>query len=206
MPVEIEAKMKVESLEPVRERLKLNGATRVGEYLETNTFFDTDDRSLLAADEGLRLRRARDQHTGHDEFTITFKGPRQHGPLKSREEIELAVANHDAAVTLLEALGFARVMSFEKKRERWTLDNCTIELDELPHLGTYVRFAKPSTSPTAPSSRPATSPSSARISRSKAITSGQWCSHATNPDFSRARNLWHRLRLAQSAQIMAMDR
>ena len=50
MPVEIEAKMKVDDLSVVRERLKQAGAEHDGAVLETNVFFDTDDRSLLAAD------------------------------------------------------------------------------------------------------------------------------------------------------------
>ena len=64
MSVEIEAKMKVDDLGVVRERLKAVGATLVGEYLERNVFFDTEDRLLLTADEGLRVRLARDTNSG----------------------------------------------------------------------------------------------------------------------------------------------
>jgi adenylate cyclase class 2 len=144
MPVEIEAKMKVDSLDPVRERLKAAGASPIGEYLETNTFFDTDDRSLLAADQGLRIRRARVQSSGEEFVTITFKGPRQHGKLKSREEIELTVGSFDAASRLLESLAYRRVMSFQKKRQSWKLKDCRVELDELPQLGVYVEIEGPS--------------------------------------------------------------
>jgi len=144
MAVEIEAKMKVDSLDPVRERVKNAGASLIGEYLETNTFFDTDDRSLLAADQGLRIRRATVQESGEDIITITFKGPRQHGKLKSREEIELTVGDFDAATRLLESLGYSRVMSFQKKRQSWKLKNCRVELDELPQLGVYVEIEGPS--------------------------------------------------------------
>jgi len=143
MPVEIEAKMKVDSLDPVRDRLKAAGASMIGEYLETNTFFDTDDRSLLAADEGLRIRRAEDQSTGKQTITITFKGPRQHGKLKSREEIELTVNDSDIATRLLESLGYRRMMSFQKKRQSWKLGACRVELDELPQLGVYVEIEGP---------------------------------------------------------------
>lgn len=143
MPLEIEAKMKVDDHAPVRERLHECGAEHLGEFLETNTFFDTEDRSLLAADEGLRLRRKLDLATNRESFILTFKGPRMQGPLKSREEIELTVGSGRDAMDLLQSLGFARVLTFEKRRQSWTLDECQIELDEVPHLGLYVEIEGP---------------------------------------------------------------
>ncbi|MGH7215456.1 MAG: class IV adenylate cyclase [Tepidisphaeraceae bacterium] len=143
MPVEIEAKLKVDSLAPTRDRLKATGAAYVGQALETNVFFDTDDRSLLAADRGLRLRRTRDLSSNAEKYVITLKGPRQHGPLKSRDETELTVASFDDAIALLEQLGFAQVLSFEKRRETWKLEGCSVELDELPLLGTFVEIEGP---------------------------------------------------------------
>ena len=58
--VELEVKLKVESLGPVRERLREIGAEYAGEVLETNRFFDTPDRSLMTSDRGLRIRSNRD--------------------------------------------------------------------------------------------------------------------------------------------------
>lgn len=143
MPVEIEAKMAVADLDVVRVRLKELQAEPVGRMLETNAFFDTEDRSLLAADEGLRLRRNLNVDTNADEHVITYKGPRQHGLLKSRDEVELTVASSDDAGHLLERLGFVRMLSFEKRRESWRLGGCKVELDELPYLGSYVEVEGP---------------------------------------------------------------
>ena len=143
MAVEIEAKMKVESLATVRERLQSQGAIMAGEHLERNVFFDTEDRSLLAADEGLRLRMSQDTRTGKTVYFVTFKGPRQHGQLKSREETEVTVGNFEDAAALLECLGFTRVLSFEKRRQSWSLGGCKVELDDLPYLGSYVEVEGP---------------------------------------------------------------
>jgi adenylate cyclase class 2 len=143
MAVEIEAKMSVPKLEVVRDRLRELGAEGGGRTLETNTFFDTEDRSLLAADEGLRLRRNHDEASGKDEHVVTYKGPRQHGALKSRDEVEVTVGEYDDAVQLLERLGFVRMLSFEKRRESWKLAGCKVELDEVPYLGTYVEVEGP---------------------------------------------------------------
>src|SRR5271170_5606717 len=131
MSVEIEAKMKVDDLGVVRDRLKAVGATLIGEYLERNVFFDTEDRSLLTADEGLRVRLAHDTGSGNHVCTITFKGPRLHGLLKSREETEVTVGNFDRAVALLKCLGYVLVLSFQKRRQTWSVAGCQVELDEL---------------------------------------------------------------------------
>lgn len=143
MAVEIEAKMKVSDLSTIRARLGDAGGKRLGSYLERNTFFDTEDRSLLAADEGLRVRSSQDQDTGEAVCTMTHKGPRQHGQLKSREETEMTVGDEETALEMLAALGFDRVLSFEKRRESWSLGGCKVELDELPHLGTFVEVEGP---------------------------------------------------------------
>jgi adenylate cyclase, class 2 len=140
MSVEIEAKMKVDDLGVVRDRLKAVGATPIGEYLERNVFFDTEDRSLLTADQGLRVRLAKDNVSGNHVCTITFKGPRLHGVLKSREETEVTIGNFDEANALLKCLGYAAVLSFEKRRQSWSIGGCRVELDELPHLGPYVEI------------------------------------------------------------------
>ena len=147
MPVEIEAKMAVPDLDVIRARLRELGGRPAGRTLETNTFFDTEDRSLLASDQGLRLRRNLDRDTAAEEHVITYKGPRQHGQLKSREEVEVTVADSDAAVLLLERLGFARMLSFEKRRESWVLGGCKVELDEVPHLGSFVEVEGPAEQP-----------------------------------------------------------
>src|SRR5438067_13074709 len=143
MPIEIEAKMKVTEHGSLRSVLQELKATKVGEFLETNTFFDTEDRSLLAADRGLRIRVKRDVKTNAEEFLLTLKGPRLHGQLKSREEIEVTVGNARDMTTLLEQLGYRVVLSFEKRRESWTLGGCHVELDEVPHLGIYVEIEGP---------------------------------------------------------------
>lgn len=143
MAVEIEAKMKVDDLDAVRAKLREAGARRVGRDLEVNTFFDTEDRSLLATDEGLRVRKSQNADTGETSVVMTYKGPRHHGILKSREEVELPVGDLDAATELLSKLRFKIVLSFEKRRETWELEGCKVELDELPHLGTYVEIEGP---------------------------------------------------------------
>jgi adenylate cyclase class 2 len=143
MPVEIEAKMKVDDLEKIRQQLRALNAIESKTIDEINTFFDTADRALLAKDEGLRVRRNRDARTGQDKIVITFKGARQTGAVKQREELELTVENQDDAIALLSRLGYAPTLTFEKKRQLWELDDCEIALDDLKELGTFVEIEGP---------------------------------------------------------------
>jgi adenylate cyclase, class 2 len=143
MALEIEAKMKVGDFDAVRAKLAQCGALRAGAVLETNTFFDTPDRLLLAGDRGLRLRRANDLASGEERFVITVKGPAQSGPLKIREEAEVNVDDGERAIAVLCALGYEPELSFEKRRETWETGGCTVELDELPILGRFVEIEGP---------------------------------------------------------------
>lgn len=142
MPLEIEAKIKVDSCGPLRGRLRELGAQQQYRTLEVNQIFDTPDQQLFSRGCGLRIR------TCHGEgrvppATLTFKGPQQTGPLKSREESETVVADPRAMQSILQALGYSPVITFEKSREEWELGPVKVQLDEVPRLGCYVEIEGP---------------------------------------------------------------
>jgi adenylate cyclase class 2 len=144
MPMEIEAKLKVESHAPVRRRLTELRGEHVGRSLEVDTFFDRPDGSLFAKDQGLRVRLSQPVEGQQTSSTMTYKGATQPGAFKARSELEMTVADAEVACRILESLGFKRVLRFEKWRERWKLAGCMVELDELPMLGCYVEIEGPS--------------------------------------------------------------
>jgi len=144
MPLEIEAKMKLTDSEALRQRLIAAGAKDLGQHLETNTLFDTPGTDLRRADSALRIRINHNLATNETEFIVTFKGPRQPGPLKSRPETEFTVSDPKLAAQLFEALGYRESISFQKRRHSWKLADCKVELDEIPHLGHFVEIEGPS--------------------------------------------------------------
>lgn len=144
MALEIEGKFRVASHDAVRKRLESLGARRLGAAKEVNHIFDNADRSLLAADCGLRVRDFEEVAGEPKEATLTYKGPRQRSAIKIREEIETTVGNAAGACRMLAVLGFVEVLVFEKRRESWRWGACEIELDELPYLGCYVEIEGPS--------------------------------------------------------------
>lgn len=141
--LEIEAKMRVPDFAAVRARLVDRGARFVGRYAETNYILDRVDGSLRASGCGLRVR-SMDTVEGRDvAATMTFKGPVLKSSVKTREEIEIDISDTDTSLSLLTAIGFQTVMSYRKRRERWDLGDCHIELDEVPLLGTFVEVEGP---------------------------------------------------------------
>lgn len=147
MAVEIEAKMRLHDPYAVIARLKEHGAAKRAELSETNSYFDTPEGQLKSTDQGLRTR-VEVTHPGEPgeqvKTVITHKGPRAMGALKSRLETELVVDNAREAALLLGALGYHHVLSFEKRRVRYELDGCLVELDELPIIGRFIEIEGPS--------------------------------------------------------------
>ncbi len=141
MHEEIEAKLKVDSLEAVERRLSACGATFLGETVQTDAYFDTVARDFTRGDKALRLRR---EKTGqHERLILTYKGPKQADDYKTRVEVELEVNDGEAADTLLVALGYDKALAFDKRRRLWRLRDCEVALDELPLLGTFVEIEGP---------------------------------------------------------------
>jgi adenylate cyclase class 2 len=143
---EIEIKIRLDDPGALRTRLGELEAVRHTRVQEINRIFDTHDRRLLAGDCGLRVRESRPLDGGRPlRPTLTFKGPRDRGPVKSRAELETTVADAKTLADILKRLGFREVIRYEKRREAWRLGDCEVCLDELPRLGWYVEIEGPGT-------------------------------------------------------------
>lgn len=140
--IEIEAKMRLADRAAVERTLDALGAELLARLHEVNTFFDTPDGELRQADRGLRTRVETDG-AGRRTVTITHKGPRAAGPIKQRQEAEISTDDARRAEQLLLALGYQPGLSFEKRRDRYLLDGCRIELDTLPRLGSFIEIEGP---------------------------------------------------------------
>lgn len=144
MALEIECKYRVESHEPIRRVLADAGASCNGRFRETNHIYDTPDSTLRSAGCGLRLRIWEPESGDASIAELTYKGPIQPGSMKSRDEQEVIVSDAEQMKAILASLGFVEVLRYRKSRERWRLDDCRIELDDVPLLGTFVEIEGPS--------------------------------------------------------------
>jgi len=138
MRTEIEAKLKVDSIDRVAAGLELVGAEFVHQLIQTDYYFDDAEKSLTKADSCLRLRCESAGNT--EKIFLTFKGPREKTTFKKRQEIEIEVKDADSTEKLLLALGYVKALVFEKRRQLWRLGDCEIALDELPLLGEFVEI------------------------------------------------------------------
>jgi predicted adenylyl cyclase CyaB len=141
--IEVEAKVRVTDHHDLVERLEGLAAKLVARMLETNIFVDSPRKHLHTSDRGLRVRQTVYEDDQPDRITVTFKGPRQPGQVKSRREVEFDVSDAQAAIDMFAELGMHEVIRFEKRRRRYVLDDCTIELDEMPHLGCFAEIEGP---------------------------------------------------------------
>ncbi len=145
MALEVEAKFRSDPVlnSDMPRRLAGAGGRFLRRVLEINRIFDSPGRDLLSRGCGLRIRAYRQVEGDPAPATLTYKGPRQAGPLKSRREIETGLDDPAAAAGILAALGFVEAVSFQKRRASWVLGNCTVELDEVPYLGHFIEIEGP---------------------------------------------------------------
>ena len=131
---ETEAKFYVRDLSRIKSRLEELGAHLLQErVLETNIRFDLPGATLRAEGRVLRLRRDTDVR-----FTYKSASKNEEGVL-SREEIEFVVEDFGKAKRFLEALGYQKLVYYEKYRTTYELNGTLVMLDELPY-GSFVEI------------------------------------------------------------------
>lgn len=132
--IEQEVKLRFETHEAARQAVIAAGGRLVGsERPQDDRLFDTADARLYDGGAALRIRR---EPAG---ATITFKGPVQAGPVKSREEIETTVADADIAESLLARLGYAERWRILKYREDYLIGDARVFIDRTP-AGVFVEI------------------------------------------------------------------
>ena len=141
MSIEIEAKLKVDSLEQVAAKLTELGAEFGQEQLQTDYHFDDANMTLQKTDRCLRLRRQLVNKS--ERFFLTYKGAKEKSSFKKRQEIEIEIVDGDSVQKLFLALGYEKVLVIEKKRLTWHLGDCVVALDQLPLIGNFVEIEGP---------------------------------------------------------------
>ena len=136
MPVTVEREVKLRFDDPASARAAViaAGATPVrARRLQDDSLLDTVDETLRRERCVLRVR------VESGKSLVTFKGPVQPALTKVREELETIVADGEALLGMLEALGFHVWFRYQKYREEFALDDVIIAVDETP-LGTFIEI------------------------------------------------------------------
>jgi adenylate cyclase class 2 len=139
--LEIEAKLLVPDLAPVRARLENDALARrtKDRVHEANIRYEDARGTLTAQAVALRLRRDRPLDGGPDRVRLTYKAPAaQHSSsARTRFEAEVEVSDFETMDLILQRLGYQTVMLYEKFRTTYTLEGAEVVLDEMP-FGAFV--------------------------------------------------------------------
>jgi len=133
--LEVELKVKVPSLDPVREQLVRKHARSCGKVHEHDIYYNAPHRDFGQTDEAVRVRYT------DDHAVVTYKGPKiKKFGLKAREELNFAVESGETFATMLDRLGFTKTLEVNKWRETWKVGTATISLDTVEGLGTFAEI------------------------------------------------------------------
>ncbi|MHB8164880.1 MAG: class IV adenylate cyclase [Methanoregula sp.] len=133
--LEVELKVRVSSLEPVRKLLLEKGAICSGRIHEHDIYYNAPHRDFGITDEAVRVRYT------NDHAVVTYKGAKiKKFGLKAREELNTAVESGEVFETMLDRLGFTKTTEVNKWRENYKFSGSAISLDEVDELGTFVEI------------------------------------------------------------------
>jgi len=133
--LEVELKVKIPSLDPVRDQLIRKGAQSRGKVHEHDIYYNAPHRDFGQTDEAVRVRYT------DDHAVVTYKGPKiKKFGLKAREELNVAVESGKTFETMLDRLGFTRTLEVNKGRETFTIGKASVSLDSVDGLGTFAEI------------------------------------------------------------------
>jgi adenylate cyclase class 2 len=137
---ETEAKLRVSNLTEVENIAEQLGGKFAGEFRQIDSYFDDKSASLLLQDKGLRIRMESDNSNGKAEAYLTWKGTKNPGEYKNREEIELGISDYKGMAKLLQRLGYDIRLTVKKTRRVWEVDGCSLCLDKVDEIGEFVEI------------------------------------------------------------------
>jgi len=133
--LEFELKVRITSLDPVRQQLTRHNARFCGRIHEHDIYYNAPHRDFGVTDEAIRVRYT------NDHVVVTYKGAKiKTSGLKAREELNMVVDSGSVFEQMLDRLGFTRTAEVNKWRENYRLSGAAIMLDEVEGLGTFVEI------------------------------------------------------------------
>lgn len=133
--LEVELKVRVPSLDRVRDQLVTRNAEFRGKVHEHDIYYNAPHRDFAMTDEAVRVRYT------DDHAVVTYKGPKiKKFGLKAREELNFAVECGETFEKMLDRLGFSRTTEVNKWRENYRLGMAVISLDQVEDLGSFAEI------------------------------------------------------------------
>lgn len=133
--LEVELKVRVPNMDPIRKRLLALNAEFCGKAHEHDIYYNAPHRDFGKTDEAVRVRYT------NNHAVVTYKGPKiKKFGLKAREELNFSVESGEVFETMLDRLGFTKTLEVNKWRENYRLGRASIALDQVEELGTFAEI------------------------------------------------------------------
>lgn len=133
--LEIELKVRVDTLDPIRQNLIARHAEFLGKQHEHDIYYNAPHRDFGSTDEALRVRYT------DGPALVTYKGKKlPELGLKAREELNTAVESGEVFEQILDRLRFKKTAEVNKWRENYRLENASFALDTVEGLGTFAEI------------------------------------------------------------------
>ena len=139
--LEVEIKLKLESIEDMENRLKDSGYTRSEHILETDVYVDTPSDNIRISGKACRVRTIKDLDSGDSCSYLTFKGEKTDTISMTRAEYETQIDSSDTGLAILRELGFYPVKPcVVKERILYTKGKLNACLDRVKDLEDYLEL------------------------------------------------------------------
>jgi|BEDMetMinimDraft_2_1075160.scaffolds.fasta_scaffold01435_2 adenylyl cyclase CyaB, putative len=134
---EIKIRVNRENIKEVEGRLKSIGAKFLGEYKESDIYYNNCQRNFGQTDEAVRLRIRSDGL-----LELTYKGPREKSGMKVREEVNvnLSSVEIESLKYIFNKLGLKEFHVVNKVRRYYIVKEFTICIDEVEGLGNFIEI------------------------------------------------------------------
>lgn len=139
--IEVEIKLKINSIPPVLESLKTLGFKELSTLTEIDTYFDSKPGTVRANDQALRIRETKNHTTGEHFCQVNFKDRKINSESVTRPEFETLVDDALAIKQILGGLGYFPVEPIVKKLRRELISGeINACLDTVEGLGDYLEL------------------------------------------------------------------
>lgn len=132
---EIQIKVALKQEVP-RKRLKALGFKKIANVFQEDTYYVAPTWDTNYFDELMRIRIEKGR------YFLAYKGPLSGNLLRIKPKIEFEV--EPSLKNALKILGYKRVLSLKKQRERWLGKGIELVIDKIEKGGTWLEFRTPS--------------------------------------------------------------
>ncbi len=138
--MEVEMKFAIQDVQRIKKKILALGGDRVSKVTNKDHYFSAVHRDFMKTKECLRIREV--PETG--KVIITYKPSSSKEMLNSnmmwKEELETECSDANIIRKILLAIDCKKLVTVEKIREEFKLFGCTLVLDEVKHVGSFIEI------------------------------------------------------------------